>query len=504
MILTLSILVSLLALIYLLHKTRTSTKNDVVHAPPGPPGLPLIGNLLEIGAASDLPFYFWKLSKKYGPVVRMRIGRVPMLIVSSPKLAQEVMRTQDLSFCNRSKFLGQKRLSYNCTDIVFSPYNEDWREMRKITALHLLSVKKNQSFRHVREAEVSRVVARIRSLSESPEPRHVDLSHVAMALGSSLICKIAFGKRYEDDGPEIRRFEKLLSDAQEAMMEFYMSDYFPALGWVDRVTGAVDRLDRVFYGLDSFYRELIDEHLDPRREKEENEEDILDVLIKLKEEKLSSIDLDWDRVKALLTDIFIAATDTSAASTVWTMTALIKVPKVMRKVQAEIRNIVGNRGKVDEDDIPNLPYLKAVINETFRLYPPAPLLVPRQTIEKCTLEGYQIQPGTVVYVNAWAIARDPDYWKDPDEFMPERFLNSNIDVKGKDFGLIPFGSGRRICPGMLMGLSNVELTVANLLYSFDWELPEGIWADDVDTVARPGITMHKKNPLLLVAKKYDA
>ncbi|XP_047964302.1 6,7,8-trihydroxycoumarin synthase-like [Salvia hispanica] len=501
MILILSILVPLLV-IYLLHKSKISTKNGVVRVPPGPPGLPFTGNLLEIGAASDLPFYFWKLSKKYGPVMRMRIGHVSMLIISSPKLAQEVMKTQDLSFCNRSKFLGQKRLSYNCTDMVFSPYNDDWREMRKISAVHLLSVKKNQSFRPVREMEVSRMVAKIQRLSESPEPRPVDLSHVAMALGSSLICKIAFGKRYEEDGPEFRRFEKLLNDAQAALMEFYVSDYFPALGWVDRVTGAIDRLDKVFYGLDSFYQELIDEHLDPRREKVENE-DILDVLIKLKEEKLSSIDLDWNRIKALLTDIFIAATDTSAASTVWTMTALIKVPKVMRKVQAEIRNLVGNKGKVDEDDIPNLPYLKAVINETFRLYPPAPLLVPRQTIEKCTLEGYQIQPGTVVYVNAWALARDPEYWKDPDEFMPERFLNSNIDVKGKDFGLIPFGSGRRICPGMLMGLSNVELTVANLLYSFDWQLPEGIRAEDIDTVARPGITMHKKNPLLLVAKKYD-
>ncbi|XP_057802391.1 6,7,8-trihydroxycoumarin synthase-like [Salvia miltiorrhiza] len=187
------------------------------------------------------------------------------------------------------------------------------------------------------------------------------------------------------------------------------------------------------------------------------------------------------------------------------MTALMKAPIVMKKVQAEIRNLIGEKGKLDEGDLPNLPYLTAVIKETLRLYPPAPLLVPRQTIEKCTLEGYEIQPNTVVFVNVWAVARDPKYWENPDEFMPERFLNSNIhDITGQDFRAIPFGSGRRICPGMSMGLANVELTVASLLYNFDWEMPEGIKAQDIDTDTVPGITMHKKNPLILVARDYVA
>ena len=184
------------------------------------------------------------------------------------------------------------------------------------------------------------------------------------------------------------------------------------------------------------------------------------------------------------------------------MTALMKAPNVMKKVQAEIRNLIGKRGKLDEDDLPNLPYLKAVIKEALRLYPPAPLLVPRQTMEKCTLEGYEIQPNPLVYVNAWAVARDPEYWEDPYDFRPERFLNTSIDITGQDFGAIPFGSGRRICPGMYMGLANVELTVASLLYNFDWEMPPGIRAQDIDTEVVPGITMHKKNPLILVARDY--
>ncbi|KAK6146362.1 hypothetical protein DH2020_020231 [Rehmannia glutinosa] len=387
--------------------------------------------------------------------------------------------------------------------MVFSPYSEYWREVRKITAIHLLSLKKIQSFRPVREDEIYRMVTKISNFASDSSRQVVNLSEMAMVLGGTMICRIAFGKRYDEEGSEMRRFDELLHEAQAMMATFFVSDYYPAFGWVDKITGLSNRLETACRNLDLFYQELIDEHLDPNRPKKmEEEEDILDILIKLKQEKSCSIDLEWDHIKALLMNIFVAATDTSAASTVWNMTALMKAPKVMQKVQAEIRNLIGKKGKVDEDDLPNLPYLKAVINETFRLYPPAPMLVPRETIEKCTLDGYEIQPKTVVYVNAWAVARDPEYWENPHEFLPERFLNTNIEVKGQDYGVIPFGSGRRICPGMSMGLANVELTLANLLYSFDWEMPPGIKAQEIDMDVLPGITMHKKNALFLVPKKY--
>ncbi|KAL1554168.1 6,7,8-trihydroxycoumarin synthase-like [Salvia divinorum] len=178
--------------------------------------------------------------------------------------------------------------------------------------------------------------------------------------------------------------------------------------------------------------------------------------MQIKLELNSNKPTNWDRVKALFMDLFLGGTDSSAASIVWIMTALMKAPHIMKKVQTEIRNAVGNKAKVDEDDLPTLPYLKAVINETFRLYTPVPMLVPRETTQKCVLDGYEIQPKTTVYVNVWVITRDPECWKtSPEEFLPERFYGSDMPVKGKDFGLIPFGSGRRICPGMFMGLANV-------------------------------------------------
>ncbi|KAH6798591.1 hypothetical protein C2S51_035075 [Perilla frutescens var. frutescens] len=496
MILVLLLIALPIILIYFL------TKTPKTNLPPGPPPLPLIGNLHQLATAGDLHLYLWKLSKQYGPIMQLKLGSTPLIIISSAKLAKEVLKTQDLAFCSRPKSLSQQKLSYNNIDIVFAPYNHYWREVRKITSIHLFSLKKVQSFQPVREDEVSHFITKISDLASSHQV--ANLSEMAIALSSNLICRIAFGKKYDEHGSERRRFDQLLHEVQSISIAFYMSDYFPALSWVDKLTGSIDKVDAVCKKLDLFYQELIDEHLDPTRVKTEDvEDDILGILIKLKQDHMSSsFHLTWDHIKALLMDIFIAGTDTSSSAIVWTMTALIKAPNVMKKLQEEIRNSIGEKGKVDEDDLPKLPYLRAVISEVLRLYPVAPLLVPRETMERCIVDGYEIQPKTVVYVSAWAVGRDPEYWENPNDFVPERFLNSNIDIRGQDFGVIPFGSGRRICPGMPMGLANVELGVANLLYSFDWELPNGIRAEDVDTDPAPGIAVQEKNPLLLLPKKY--
>jgi cytochrome P450 len=172
----------------------------------------------------------------------------------------------------------------------------------------------------------------------------------------------------------------------------------------------------------------------------------------------------------------------------------------MKKVQEEIRNFGGKKDFLDENDIQNFSYMKAVIKETLRLYLPAPLLVPRESRENCTISGYNIPASTIVYVNAWAIQRDLNIWKNPEEFYPERFLDSSINFLGQDFELIPFGAGRRICPGMSLGVASLEIILANLLFSFDWKLPHGLVVEDIDIEMLPGITQHKKNPLCLVAK----
>ncbi|MED6157492.1 hypothetical protein PIB30_023533 [Stylosanthes scabra] len=338
--------------------------------------------------------------------------------------------------------------------------------------------------------------------SHASSNKVINLNEMVISLTSTIICRIAFGKRYEDDGGERSKFHDLFNECQAMLASFFVSDYVPFLGWIDRLNGMHARLDRTFKKLDKFYEEVIDEHMDPNRDTS-NGEDIIDVLLQLKKNRSCSFDLTIDHIKALFVDTLVAATDTTAATIVWAMTALIKNPRVMKKVQREIRSFGGEKDFLEEEDIQKCSYLKLVIKETLRLHLPAPLLVQKETNKTCIIDGYEIPNKTIVYVNAWAIHRDPEAWKDPHEFCPERFLDSDIDFFGQNFEFIPFGAGRRICPGMHMALASLDLTLANLLYSFNWKLPEGMKKEDIDTQVLPGLTQHKKNSLYLVAKNYN-
>uniref|UniRef100_A0A5B7BRJ2 Cytochrome P450 71A1-like n=1 Tax=Davidia involucrata TaxID=16924 RepID=A0A5B7BRJ2_DAVIN len=467
--------------------------------PPGPPGLPFFGNLHQFDNSAPHE-YLWKLSKKYGPLMSLQLGLVPTLVVSSAKMAKEVLKTHDLEFSSRPSLVGQQKLSYNGLDVAFAPYSDYWREMRKICVLHIFNSKRVQSFHSIREDEVSRMIKKISKLASAF--KLINLSEVLLSLTSAIICRIAFGKRYDDESCERSKFHALLNEAQTVLGSFFVSDHFPFLSWIDKLSGQSNRLEKVFKELDLFYQEIIDEHLNKKSAKS-RQEDIIDVLLQLQKDKSFTIELTSDHIKAVLMNIFIAGTDTTAATLVWAMTGLIKNPRVMKRLQEEVRREIGNEDVIIEDDLQRLPYLKAVVKEALRLHPPSPLLVPRETIQKCNIDGYEIPPKTMVYVNAWAIGRDPESWENPQEFLPERFLDSSIDYKGQDFELIPFGSGRRGCPGIYLGTVSAELALANLLYSFDWELPVGMKKEDIDTDVMPGITMHKKNALCLVAKICD-
>nr|GMC47486.1 cytochrome P450 83B1-like [Ipomoea batatas] len=415
---------------------------------PGPPGLPIIGNLHQFDSAEP-HVYLWKLSKKYGPLMRMKLGSREVVVISSARIAKEALKTHDLTFSSRPSFIGQQRLSYNGLEIAFTPYGEYWREIRKISVLHLFSLKRVKLFQPIREDEVSRMINRISELAFSSQL--VNLSEIVMSLTCNIICRSAFGKSFDEERPAGKwGCHKILAESQAMMMGgSLIADFLPSFGWLDRLIGNSARLERVFEQQDSFHQQLIDQHLDPNRPKS-MDGDMLDTLIRLKMENSSSVNLTWDHIKAVLMIVFIGGSDTSAAVIVWAMTALIKDPRVMNKVQSEIREHVGKKDMIDEEDIQELPYFKAVIKETLRLYLPAPLLVNRETLSKCTLDGYEIKQNMLVIVN---------------------------------------------------GVASAELGLANLLYAFDWKLPSGLKKEDIDTNVAPGITMHKKNPLCLVAKK---
>lgn len=199
----------------------------------------------------------------------------------------------------------------------------------------------------------------------------------------------------------------------------------------------------------------------------------------------------------------MASIDTSSGTIIWAMSELAKNPRVMRKVQAEIRKIVGHKSEVDESEIDKMKYFKMVVKETLRLHPPVPLLLPRETMQYCKIGGYDVYPKTRIFVNAWAIGRDMNTWSKPEEFYPERFEDSEIDFKGQHYEYIPFGAGRRMCPAMTMGLASVESILVNLLHSFDWQLPGGMKPEDINMEEEVGLTINKKFPLHLVPIKHE-
>ncbi|KAG5250366.1 cytochrome P450 [Salix suchowensis] len=426
-----------ISLLFLLIKRNKTPKKACL--PPGPVGLPFIGNLHQLGN-SNLHEHLWRLSQKHGPLVYLRLGSRPALIVSSAKMAREIMKTRDLEFCSRPVLTATNKITYNGLDLAFAPYGDYWREVRKICAVHVFSSIRVHSFRSIREDEVSRTIEKISKSALASKP--FDLSTEMVSLTSTAISRAAFGKTYEIGG----------SDTE----------------------------------FDAFYKGIIDDNLDPNRPKHEREGTILDILLQIYKDGSFKLQLTLDHIKAILTDIFLAGTDTSAATVIWAMAFLMKNPEAMRKAQEEVRGLFGNKGFVDEDDVQHLSYLKAVVKETMRLQPTAPLLLPRETTKECSIGGYEIPTKTLVYVNVWAVGRDPETWENPYEFDPDRFSGSSIDLKGNDFELTPFG-----------------LSLANLLHKFDWEMPSGMKGEDIDmNDVLPGITPHMRDALCLVPKAH--
>ncbi|GMI80555.1 cytochrome P450, family 71, subfamily B, polypeptide 14 [Hibiscus trionum] len=264
---------------------------------------------------------------------------------------------------------------------------------------------------------------------------------------------------------------------------------FPYLKWLDSVTGLIPRLKALSTEFDAFLDQVIEEHAE-----ENHKNDFVSIIMQLQKDGM--FEIDRDKIKATLLDIFIGGTETSTTTTEWMMSELLKHPHVMKKVQQEVRDVVGNKSKVDMEDISKMEYLKCVLKETFRLHPPA-VFSPRKTSATAKLGGYDIPSDTTVMINIWAIQRDPKWWENPEEFIPERFEKSSIDFKGEYFHFIPFGFGRRRCPGIPFGVASIEYMMANLLCWFDWKLPAGEIAENLDMTEIFGFTVTKKTPLLV-------
>ncbi|XAR50253.1 hypothetical protein NMG60_11004528 [Bertholletia excelsa] len=450
-------------------------------------------------------------------------GQVPVLIVSSAAAAREILRTHDQIFSSRPKSRLAKRLVYDTRDVVFCPYGEHWRQMRSICVLNLLSNRRVQSFRNVREEETAAMIEMIRNCSS-----WVNLSEMLTMLSGNMACRVVLGKKCVEEG-EGRRLKVILDGLGELLGSFNVAEYISWLAWLNSINGFDAKVNKLAKEVDEFLTEVVEKHTNKRDRTEkgkienEGKQDLVDCLLDIQSDKTRPIN--GDIIKAILLvkliffsfflavrvilcifmplcflqDMLSGGIETTSTTLEWTISELLRHTHILEKLQNEVRQIAGGKLYPTEDDLVKMNYLKAVIKETLRLHPPLPLLIAHESTEDANVMGYDIRAGTQVIINAWAIARDPLTWEYPEEFRPERFLNSSKDFKGKDFEFIPFGAGRRICPGMLLAMIISELALANLVNNFDISLPSGACGEELDMSEATGLAVHRRNPLLVVA-----
>ncbi|KAL5544066.1 hypothetical protein UlMin_007850 [Ulmus minor] len=490
----------LLALLFLFIRTRSSGKNNL-KLPPSPTRLPIIGNLYQLGTHPHRSLK--SLSEKFGPLMLLSFGQVPTLVVSSADIVNDIIKNHDVVFSSRPKTTAGDILLYGGKNVSFAPYGEYWRQVRKICVVELLSLRRVQEFGYVRDEEVVVLVDKLHEacLDESC----VNLSAMLMATFNNIICRCVLGQSYSEENDGGSKYGELSRRMMVDMMAFCFGDFFPSLKWIDVLIGFTARVRSTAQALDAFSDQVVEEHKTKKSYSggSTNLEDFVDILLRVQKEGTLDFELTGENIKAILQDMLVGGTDTTTTTIEWLMAELIRNPRVMKKTQDEVRRVVGKKPEIDMNDINQMAYLKCVIKESMRLHPTAPFLLPRETTSSIEMKGYNIPAKTRVLINVFAIHRDSNSWERPEEFFPERFENNPIDFKGQDSHLIPFGFGRRGCPGLMFGMINLEYIIANILYWFDWKLSNNEASpEDLDMSEIYGVVLHKKVPLHLIPVSY--
>lgn len=490
-----STVVTLLALFAIIWYAwrRAGSKKGRPSLPPGPRGLPLIGNLASLDP--DLHTYFAGLARTYGPILKLQLGHKLGIIVSSPNLAREVLKDHDITFANRDVPDVARIAAYGGSDIAWSPYGPEWRMLRKVCVLKMLSNSTLDSVYELRRREVRNIISYIYGKPGSL----INVGEQTFLTILNVVTSMLWGGTVpgEERGRLGAEFRRVVADMTELLGAPNISDFFPALarfdlqGLVKKMSGLAPKFDQIFDRM--IEKQLSADALGDRAGA--SSKDFLQFLLKVKDEGDVKTPLTMTQIKALLMDMVVGGSDTSSNAIEFAFAEVMNKPEVMRKAQDELDRVVGEDDIVEESHIRKLPYLHAIMKESLRLHPVLPLLIPHCPSETCTIGGFSVPKGARVFVNVWAVHRDPSIWENPLEFKPERFLNTKFDYSGSDFNYFPFGSGRRICAGIAMAERMFLYFLATLLHSFDWRLPQG---KKMDLTEKFGIVLKLKNPLVAI------
>ncbi|CAK9228941.1 unnamed protein product [Sphagnum troendelagicum] len=475
--------------------------------PQGPRPLPIIGNMHQLG--DDSHTFLWDQAKKYGPIMYLRLGSQGLVVASSADAAREFFTVQDKVWAGREHITGQALLTYNHLNIGGAPFGPYWRHLRKICTMELFTSKRLESFRPPRTDEFNQMIKSI--MDDVEQGKTVDLamklSHAAMNNMTRMLLNKRFYGVDASAQQEAYKFKELTYNLFKLAATRSIGDFVPWLKWVIVVSGLKSRMMKVKAKADVVLQEFLEVKKNGRSIDVKNDdvhcEDFIDVLM-----AQPAVDgtgnLSENSIKAVIHDMLVGGTDTSSNTLEWAIAELVRHPHCAKKLQAELDEVVGRERIVTESDIPNLPYLNAVVKEALRLYPPAPLSITHVALEDTTVGGFDFVAGTRLSVNIYAIQRDPKWWERPLEFDPERFMkNPEINPLGSHFQFIPFGTGRRQCPGLILGLLFVQIGLARLMQSFDFALPNGQDPATLDMTEKfGGMDMLTYNHLDIVAAPY--
>nr|XP_043637364.1 cytochrome P450 81Q32-like [Erigeron canadensis] len=463
------------------------------------PCLPIIGHLYLLKP----PLYktLAKISSKNGPILHLKFGSRRVLLISSPSASEECFTKNDIIFANRPHTLFGKIIGNNYTSLASSSYGDNWRNLRRIASIEILSIHRINEFHDIRVEEGKFMIRKLLMNFNYSSP--VNMKSVFYELTLNMMMRMISGKRYF--GNEIYQVDEEGKRFREIMNEMFLlagaanvGDYLPFLSRF-----GVNSLQKKLLALQEkrnvFFQDLIDQLRKSKlggevASKKKKKKTMIEVLLELQE---SDPEYYNDAmIGSFVMGLLSAGTDSTAGTMEWALSLLLNNPQVLKKAQNEIDRQVGKDRLVDESDIISLPYLRCIINETLRMYPGGPLLLPHESSDACVIGGYKIPSGTMLFVNQWAIQHDPKLWTDPENFNPERF--EGLDGTRDGFKHMPFGSGRRSCPGEGLAVRVVGLSLGLLIQCFDWER---LSEEMVDMTEGPGVTMPKAEPLVAKCKQ---
>ncbi|XP_034582050.1 cytochrome P450 93G1 [Setaria viridis] len=486
--------------------------------PPSPPGLPVIGHLHLLRPPAHRTFH--ELAGKLGPLMHIRLGSTHCVVAGSADVARELIHRHDAVISGRPVTALARLFSYSSAGFAFTPYSPRWRFLRRLCVSEVLSPRTVEQLRPVRRAALAPLLRAVLAASERGEAADVTGELVRFA-NASIIRMVAS----DAPGSVADEAQGLVKAVTELIGAFNVEDYVPLCrGW--DLQGLRSTAAGVHRRFDALLEQMI-RHKEEARERgrscgaiyeleheQEDEKglapatrkrnkDLLDILLEKAEDEAAEVKLTRENIKAFITDVVTAGSDSSAATVEWMLAELVNHPEVMRKVREEIDAVVtGDCRIVGEADLPRLPYLQAAFKETLRLHPGAPI-AHRVSTAEISVRGFMVPPRTAVFINVWAIGRDPAFWEDPTAFRPERFMPGGAAAglepqpRGHHFQFMPFGGGRRGCPGVGLAQQSVPAVLAALVQCFDWAVADGetglVDMEESDV----GLVCARKHPLLL-------